>query len=101
MLLVEQCNGRAQVEPLRNAVADAAGAVESVAIAYQNAQLPLWSRSRNLHRDLAHNAIAAIGPEHGFNDDFVSRASFGYIGASSLKPGGAAVADEIHIEINT
>ena len=63
-------------------------------------RVPLLGGGGNLHWNLAHDALAAIGGEHGFNYDFVARADFGYVCAGAFQACPAAFANEIKVELH-
>src|SRR6202140_3092106 len=76
-------------------------AIESISIAYQDAQSSLRSRSWNLNGNLTNQALAAIGANNGLNHNLVAGPSFGHIGTRRFQARGAAFADKIEIELHS
>ena len=100
MLFVEQRYGRGQIELAPERGIRTADVVERFAVAHQNAQSSLTCGGRDFYRNLLHNALAAIGREHGFEHNLFPRTSFRHTGSSALQAGPAAFADEVEIQLH-
>src|SRR5581483_1751436 len=72
--------------------------VQRLRIAYQDAQRTFWNGSGNAHRNAAHNALAAIGPKHGFNSDLITGARFRHVSARTLQHSGVALTLQIKLK---
>src|SRR5580658_6606550 len=75
-------------------------AVERLAVAYEDSQRALARRSRNLQWNLLHDALAAVGSEHGFECNVVARASFSHVSACAFQAGPAALAHQVKIQLH-
>jgi hypothetical protein len=53
-----------------------------------------------VNRNLAHDALTPIRPQHGFDHDVISRANLGYIGASRLQSRPAPFLNQIKVQID-
>src|SRR5690349_4555546 len=75
-------------------------AVQSVAVAHQNAQRTFRSGSRNMNGNLANNALAAVRPDYGFNRNLIPGPRFSDVGTGALQACPAAITHDFKIELH-
>ncbi len=100
MVFVEQRDGSGEIELAPEVTGHAAHTVQRHAVADQDAQRALGRGGGNLHRNLAHDALAAVGTEHGFDDDVVAGAGFGHVGADALQLRRLALAHHVEVQLD-
>ena len=86
VLLVQQRDGRTQIQSQRRGVIHPPHAVQRIPVAYQDAQRPAVGRGRYFDRQPAHDSFTAIGPQHCLHLNFVARTSFGDRRARRFQP---------------
>src|SRR6202035_4370984 len=84
VLFVQHCYGGGEIEFAAEGGVGVSDAVESLAVAHQDAQSSLARRGWNLHRNLPQDAFAPVGSEHSFERNVVAGTGLGNVGAGAL-----------------
>ena len=62
--------------------------------------MPFGRRGRNLYRNLAHQALAAIRAQQGLDRDLVAGTRFGDIGARRFQPRRTAIGNQVEVQLH-